>query len=86
MTFRARQAAQQRQQASDRAQLAYAEVTTICAAVEARMASHKADGLATFCAAYAGHSNTVKTAILRVIERQLGRESRDEVREALPLT
>ena len=81
----AQQATFQRQQAVSAREAAYVVTTAVCEAVGARIAAHGVTGLATFCATYAGHSNTVKTAILGVVLHRCGREARDEVREVLPL-
>jgi histidinol dehydrogenase len=81
----ARQAALQRAKDADAKSAAYHAVTAICEAVQARITAHGADGLADYCAQFAGTSNTAKTAILGLVLRQLGRDVRDEVREVLPL-
>ena len=81
----AQQAALQRRNAVSAREAAYVVTTAACDAVGAHIKAHGSDGLATFCATYAGHSNTVKTAILGVVLYQCGRDARDEVREVLPL-
>ena len=80
-----RQAALQRAQAADAKNAAYHAVTAICDAVQARIDADGSDGLADFCAQYAGASNTAKTAILGIVLRRLGHDFRDELREVLPL-
>ena len=86
MNPHARQQALQRARAATARDAAYHVATDACEAVAAFIDASGATGLATFCAPYAGHSNTVKTAILGVVLRRLGKDARDEVREVLPLT
>ena len=63
---------------------AYARVKAATAAVSAHIDRHGADGLAAFCAPYAGDGLTTCSAILGVVLRRLGKDARDEVREVLP--
>ena len=63
---------------------AYARVRAACDAVNAQIDARGADGLADFCARYAGDGLTTGNAIMGIVLRRLGRDTRDLVREALP--
>lgn len=77
-------AAMKRQADGQAAALAYRRCTAVCADVEGRIEAFGADGLADWCARYVGESYTVKTAILGLVLRKLGKEARNDVREVLP--
>lgn len=75
--------AMRRQSDTIAAAIAYRRCKAVCEAVEAHAGQHGREGLAAFCAAYVGETATVKTSIMMSVNRLLGKDARDEVREAL---
>lgn len=62
---------------------AYRRVKAACDAVEAHIAAQGTQGLAEACKPYIGACGTTKTAIIISVNRLLGKEARDEIREVL---
>lgn len=75
-----------RQNDTIKAQEAYRAVKRMCDSVEARIASHGADGLPEWLVerGYDLANMSQKTAILMLVNRLLGKEARDKCRDVLP--